>query len=83
MGMKEEPDLPEEGNQRRREGGWRERDKLQLVQEVRTMPMEGMRAIHRRVSQEIAPFTHIKCWSEAWLSRHVPVCVCLQVLSGG
>lgn len=45
VGKREQPSLPEESNgekKRKRRG-----DKLQLVQEVRMMPVEGMRAIDR------------------------------------
>lgn len=51
VGMKEELSVPEEKEKKKFK--WRG-DKLQLVQEVRMMPAEGMRAISTAFSQ----YTH-------------------------
>lgn len=84
---KNEPICLKKAKEREKEGKRRE-DKLQLVQEVRMMPVEGMRAIHRAFSQETSERTHTHThphtWhSEARLSRHVVVrvlCVFASVI---
>lgn len=56
VGMKEELSVPEEKEKKKFK--WRG-DKLQLVQEVRMMPAEGMRAISRAFSQRTHTHIHV------------------------
>lgn len=76
----------------REKGKKRRGDKLQLVQDVKTMPVEGMRAISRVFSQNhcarLHKHTHTHTGAdtdvayEAWLSRHAVVCY-QEVEDGG
>lgn len=81
--MKEEPKLHEESNREREKKKGRRGDKLQLVQEARMMPVEGMRAINRAFSQETAELsTHTHTHMHGIVKPACPdmlLCVCMCV----